>query len=380
MKPSILAFYSKYIWPIHRIMAKRHLTPRCKRCSISSRLSPLDKEGICAICQTQRPDQKALISNEEQQTLEKQLNETFIGAVGTGKFKYDALVFFSGGKDSSFLLHKLKTDYPDLRLLAVTIDNGFMSDIAHENVKQAIAILGVDHMIINPDQGMYEKLFRYTFSHLSPKGSVYSMDILDGELRTDIGRHLAVRLGIPLVVVGLSRGQVVSSMGSVRFDVDRNVELAPREKVTTYTIDELPLNAEERKFWWSGTNTYAEEDIPRTILPLAVWDFDEEYLKQKIVELGLVSNKNTSPVVTNHTLIPLMGVLDMAKLGYSSWEYEFTPMIRAGKADPVYWRNLFEMIEYAAKTGAFIGGSVDPMLKRLDLSRADVGLPTADKN
>ena len=375
MKPGLFDFYSKYGWPAHRVLAKRYLTPRCKKCSISARLSPLDIDGICGLCTTPNIDQSGNIIPEEQSMMENRLRTILSEAAGKGDFTYDALVFFSGGKDSSFLLYKLKTDYPKLRLLTITIDNSFMSNTAHENIKQAIGFLGIDHITVSPNPRMYEKLFRCTFTHLSPKGSVYSIDILDGELRTDIGRHLATRYKIPLVIVGLSRGQMLGGSGVVRFEMERQAELAPRKTVTTYDVRELPLSKNETKLWWSGTDTYQDADIPHVIFPLAVWNYDEEYLKQQVVKLGLIPNRNKSPVVTNHTLIPLMAIIDMIKLGYSSWEHECTPMIRAGKADPIYWRNLFEMIEYAAKTGKFIKKPVDDILKRLDLTRTAVGLP-----
>jgi hypothetical protein len=61
--------------------------------------------------------------------------------------------------------------------------------------------------------------------------------------------------------------------------------------------------------------------------------------------------------------------------GYSRYEPEFSQMIREGRAEKGHWRNMFEMIEYSAKTGAFIRGTVREGLRRLDLRPQDVGLP-----
>mgnify|MGYP007013250707 CR=1 FL=1 len=72
----------------------------------------------------------------------------------------------------------------------------------------------------------------------------------------------------------------------------------------------------------------------------------------------------------------MMALVDMAKYGYSSFEPEFSQMVREGKADPHFWRPVFEMSEYATKTGHFVSKSVDNMLVRLNLRREDVGLPT----
>jgi hypothetical protein len=48
-------------------------------------------------------------------------------------------------------------------------------------------------------------------------------------------------------------------------------------------------------------------------------------------------------------------------------------MIRAGKSNLAYWRNLFEMAEYSAKTGRLLSESTVETLKTLGLSKKDIG-------
>jgi len=52
-------------------------------------------------------------------------------------------------------------------------------------------------------------------------------------------------------------------------------------------------------------------------------------------------------------------------------------MVRQGKADRQLWLYMFEIFEYAARTGRFLGTAVDEALDRLSLSRSDVGLGEA---
>jgi hypothetical protein len=80
------------------------------------------------------------------------------------------------------------------------------------------------------------------------------------------------------------------------------------------------------------------------------------------------------PLVTNHTLIPLLGMVDVWKIGCSTYEPEFSQMIREGRAEKGHWRNMFEMVEYSAKTGKFVKETVREGLRRLDLKPSDVGL------
>lgn len=57
--------------------------------------------------------------------------------------KYDCIVGVSGGVDSSYLLYLIKEKY-GLRPLAVTLDNGWSSEIAVRNIKLMTDVLSVD--------------------------------------------------------------------------------------------------------------------------------------------------------------------------------------------------------------------------------------------
>jgi hypothetical protein len=74
------------------------------------------------------------------------------------KGKYDCIVPISGGRDSIYVLLKMVKDY-HMKVLAVTYENPFTDPVAHENVDNAISILGVD-LIKIPDQNrIHEKVF-----------------------------------------------------------------------------------------------------------------------------------------------------------------------------------------------------------------------------
>lgn len=79
-----------------------------------------------------------------------------------GKFAYDALVGVSGGKDSTYVLYKLVTDYR-LNVLAVTFDNGFLTDYAKKNIKTVIEKLGVDHFFIYPNRDVHMMFYKAAF-------------------------------------------------------------------------------------------------------------------------------------------------------------------------------------------------------------------------
>lgn len=57
--------------------------------------------------------------------------------------KYDCVIGVSGGTDSSYLLDLMKNNY-GLRPLAVTLDNGWSSDISVKNIKKVTSALNID--------------------------------------------------------------------------------------------------------------------------------------------------------------------------------------------------------------------------------------------
>ena len=76
-----------------------------------------------------------------------------------GQHRYDCVAGLSGGKDSSYVIHRLKNHYA-ANVLAVTCDNGFLSDYALENIKTVVDDLGVDHVWIKLPDDLLRRLYR----------------------------------------------------------------------------------------------------------------------------------------------------------------------------------------------------------------------------
>jgi glucosamine--fructose-6-phosphate aminotransferase (isomerizing) len=62
----------------------------------------------------------------------------------------DILVGFSGGRDSSYMLHLLKNKY-EMKPIAVTYDWGMVTDLARRNQARMCGHLGVEHIIVAAD-------------------------------------------------------------------------------------------------------------------------------------------------------------------------------------------------------------------------------------
>jgi hypothetical protein len=133
------------------------------------------------------------------------------------------------------------------------------------------------------------------------------------------------------------------------------------------------LNAEELRSFWDGSSWPAQR-VPRFVLPMAAWDLDEQFIQREVARLGLLDARRASPLLTNHMLIPVIAMAEVARFGYSSFEVEFARMVREGRSARTDWINLFEMLEYATRTGRFVGRTATHALARLNLTPGDLGI------
>jgi hypothetical protein len=362
--------YIRCVWPIHRRLARKHLTPRCNRCILPASYAPL-VDGLCPHCREEQAVRRPA-SAKPKERWQAEFDGRMRALIAEGERPYHVMLLFSGGKDSSYMLQRMLQSYPGLRILAVTVDNTFMSPVAMENIQEIIRRLGVDHMTMRPKAATMEKMFRYALLHLNDKGCAGTVDQFDGDFFSDLARNLAAKLEIPYIVCGLSPAQVENILGLRTYITAPEDEARAREEVAGIRLRDL-FDAEEMKYWWNGP-AWPADRRPRMLFPFYIWDLDEAFIKQEVLRLGLMPRGDESPLITNHQLSPLMGIVDMVTFGYSSFEPEFAGMVRQGKADRKYWLYMFETIEYAARTGRFLGAAVDAALARLSLTRQDVGI------
>ncbi len=131
---------------------------RCSRCGLPSNFRNIkfDKNSVCIFCRNHDKyiDKFRRFSLAEQNFL-KQVE------ANRGKYQYDCAVGLSGGLDSVYLLYKLVHDY-DLKILAITFDNNFLSDLAGIFINIVIRELNVDHIVLGYDKDLHYRLYKET--------------------------------------------------------------------------------------------------------------------------------------------------------------------------------------------------------------------------
>ena len=130
---------------------ERNITyQRCERC-ISDSTCPgitFDSQGICNFCHLHDKWMRWYPNDARGQ---KKLNALIRQIKKDGKGgKYDCVVGISGGRDSSWLLHRTVTEY-GLRPLAVHFNDGFDNPVGGENMVNVTRKLGVELRTITSD-------------------------------------------------------------------------------------------------------------------------------------------------------------------------------------------------------------------------------------
>ncbi len=169
----------------------------CRRCGLPSNhpRALLDDGGECAVCRsydTIREHARGYF-----RTLDD-LRELFAESARRNPSDYDCMMLYSGGKDSTYALCRLVE--MGLSVYAFTLDNGFISDGAKENIRRVTAQLGVP--IEFATTPAMNAIFRDSLARFD--------NVCQGCFKTifTLSTLRARQLGVPIIVTGLSRGQM----------------------------------------------------------------------------------------------------------------------------------------------------------------------------
>jgi acyl-CoA synthetase (AMP-forming)/AMP-acid ligase II/acyl carrier protein len=153
--------------------------------------------GVCGVCQEydgyKEHGQNYFKTMEDFHWLVEKIKKR-----NKGSDRYDCLLLYSGGKDSTYVLYQL-VDL-GLKVLTLTFDNDYISEAAFKNIERTTSQLNVRHMVCK-SVNMKEVFGESLRSH---------HNVCTGCWRAlnTIGGKVAYEKGINMVVTGLSRGQI----------------------------------------------------------------------------------------------------------------------------------------------------------------------------
>ncbi len=164
---------------------------RCTRCTLPETHETItfDAEGVCNVCRQIELKQSRIDWEAKEQEL-REIIDSY-----RGKYDYDCIVPFSGGKDSTFTLLTLVRRYK-VKPLVVSFDHGFMRPTVEANTTRTIKLLGVDYLRFRPNWKVVQKLMRES---LIRKGD-FCWHCHTGIFAYPM--QIAVKFEVPLVIWG----------------------------------------------------------------------------------------------------------------------------------------------------------------------------------
>lgn len=296
----------------------------CSRCLLPETMPGVsfDAAGLCNICQ-ETGDIGQLAAERGR------LRASIVAAIDVhrGRQPYEVIVAFSGGKDSSYTLKLLVEEY-GLRCLAVTIDNGFLSEGTYSNCKAVCGSLGVDHMLFTPNRRFTTALYRVSAldASLHSPASVRRASSICSSCIAMINTHMlrkAVELGVGVVAGGYLGGQVPRSGGLMHVELSRQQH--QRRGWVAQMVDRL---GEPARTHFELPSVESKEIL--VINPMLAVDLEEEDIVSSLVPLGWVMPADTGITSTNCRLNDLGVYLHTRRHHFHPYAMEIADQLRHG--------------------------------------------------
>ena len=297
----------------------------CSKCVLPDSFPGItfDEEGVCSYCnQAHPPDDDKKI--QYQQKFEELIENN------RGKGSFDVITAYSGGKDSTYTLRLLAKEY-GLSVLALTFDNGFISERAMSNITAMTDYCGATSMVIRPPFGKLKSVFT-----LAAEKDIFNPKTLDRAssiCTTCIGivkslvLKTALKLEIPLVAYGWSPGQapISSSIMKTSPKLQSFSNRSVRDRILNNCSEDLSLY-----FLSEDEMKIPADKWPVNIHPLAFFDYDEERILSAIRSWGWEKPSDTDPNSSNCTLNALANYIHREKYNFHPYAWEIAGIVRAG--------------------------------------------------
>lgn len=214
---------------------------RCVKCTNPETFETIefDEYGVCNICRNSEFRNEKIDWTARKKDLDE-LVEKY-----RGKYDYDCLVPFSGGKDSTFTLWYLVKVYK-LKPLVIQFDHGFMRPGLLNNNERTFKKLGVDVIKFTPNWKVVKKLM---LAALIEKGD-FCWHCHTGIFSYPM--HVAIRYKVPLIFWGEPSSEytahysykdnVIETVDEERFNKIVNLGISADDMFAIINSDESPID------------------------------------------------------------------------------------------------------------------------------------------
>jgi amino acid adenylation domain-containing protein len=299
----------------------------CLRCVLPHSFPgvKLDERGVCNHCQHHQWD------DSKNARVRRELRARFTALADEIRPRegYHVLLAYSGGKDSTYTMWLLREVY-DLRVLAVTVDNGFISPQAFTNMNRAVEQLGVDLLTVKPSLPLLCRVFADVVrdSPYPPKALERASSACNACIAfvKNATWRVALEKSIPVIAYGWSPGQAPTRAALQQMGLP-----LMRQMHDTRTAPLIAIAGAEMSPFTVPAALFAEErEAPYNVNPLAFHDYAEDEVIARIRELGWERPKDTDGNSSNCRLNAYAIRQHVAQLGFHPYAFEVASLVRAG--------------------------------------------------
>lgn len=189
---------------------------KCNNCLLPETYETLviDQDGSsCSMCKTTEFKHKNIDWDKRKEMLDGVVEKY------RGKYDYDMIVPFSGGKDSTYTLYYLMKEY-NIKPLVVRFDHGFMRNKHEAKTTRMLKQLGADFINFTPNWNIVKKLMWESFNRKTDfcwhcHTGIYSYPL-----------QIALKYNVPLIMWG----EPLAEMSSYYTYEDDLIEWEDEEK------------------------------------------------------------------------------------------------------------------------------------------------------
>lgn len=309
--------YQEGFWLRHMVAEKKV----CRKCILDESFPgvKIGSDGVCNIC-----------NNYKEESLEEKKEEMLKIIDSSKGGKYDIVFALSGGKDSCYTMYVMRKKFPNLRMLGVMLDNGFISDTAKKNALAIAQYTHSDLKIVSAGGSNLNKLFSD-----SAEGDDYSMKQLERASSicvtcSNLFKHVifaeAIKNQCSCVAFGWTPGQSINPI------VKMNGKLLQWSKKPFEAMLNKTGNTKIIESFLPDDSIYLDfNGILYLLHPLFMEKYDENKMKELLKkEIGWKESVEDDPNTSNCLLNPLAISVHLKKYGFHPYAFEVAGLVRVG--------------------------------------------------
>ncbi len=287
--------------------------------------------------------------------------------------KYDCVLGYSGGKDSTALLDMLINEL-DLKPLAITVDTGQLTQIAKENIKKTLNTLhySAHHLFIERAKKTFSKLYEYLFLNHHSNEKILTGKICDycSDLIHSLLTKEAMKRSIPLVILGYSPDQIKRYFYEIPKSEIKN-QWYPNFILKT------PFTDDDREFFLN-VKDIDDDRVPRILLPYHVISYKEDKIIEKVNSRNLIEKGKADPILTNCHVVKAALMYDLYRYGGLSYALQYAELVRQEsneerrKKSRKKWLRLYKNVAKSILQGNFDKKGIENFFNQINISKTEL--------